>query len=309
MESFASFLFFLSFATYLTLGGVHLGAGIVGVFGDSTTRAIVGSTRRAGWELAQFSLLGLCGLLYFSFPGVFAVLSGPLVIPFMALLIFALLSGLSLVLSRHRITSLVLFRISAFGVPSALGLVVGAMVMGRIDVFSLGVYGYYFRPWLNTFCFTLSLFLVSFFWFLGANFFSPMLESLRKTAVGLSGVALSFGSLVFVVGELYGLELFASLFSRPVAFIPFLALGVIWVGFSVWVHRDDGQHWVRWLGAGAAGALTLGWEGLFFPVIVRLEGPEAITFESMQGGALGPALAVMGLLLSLFALRPLVKVS
>src|ERR1043166_7617853 len=166
----------VSFILYTLLGGADFGAGIVESFGGKREEVTVSKAMAPVWEANHVWLILAVVILFTGFPVVYASLSWVLHIPLMMVLLGIIMRGTAFTFRHydvhqgrsHKYYSF-LFHVSSFMTPIFLGMVLGAMILGRISFDGSGsFYDVFINPWLNWFCFTMGLFTAALFAYLAS---------------------------------------------------------------------------------------------------------------------------------------------
>src|ERR1051326_1385555 len=159
-------IFGVSLILYALLGGADFGAGIVETFAGGREERTISKAMAPVWEANHVWLILAVVILFTAFPIIYSSLSLVLHIPLMLVLLGIIFRGTAFTFrhydvggdSSHKYFT-VLFRISSFLTPLFLGIVLGAMILGRIT-FDLGegFYKVFMYPWLNMFCISVGIF-------------------------------------------------------------------------------------------------------------------------------------------------------
>ena len=131
----------VTFGLYTILGGADFGAGIIETFAGSKRAHAISKAMAPVWEANHVWLILAVVILFNAFPQIYATISVVLHIPLMIILVGIILRG-SAFTFRHYDTSDDLFHpmytrlfiVSSWITPLFLGITLGAMILGRIDL-------------------------------------------------------------------------------------------------------------------------------------------------------------------------------
>lgn len=301
-----------SFILYTLLGGADFGAGIVETFQGKGEELTISKAIAPVWEANHVWLILAIVILFTGFPLVYADLSFVLHIPLMMVLLGIIMRGTAFTFRHYDVTQgrthkyyTILFRISSFITPLFLGMVLGAMILGRITFDrSAGFYNVFMAPWLNIFCFAMGVFSATLFTYLASVFLvgESKMEKERLRYVSFSKRAMIgtivLGSLVFIAGGPEG-KLFAHDFLHSPASIVMLLLAtllcpVIWH----FLNKEKNKTLYLRIGAGVqVTAILIGWFAIQFPVLIKVKNDTALDFYNTQA----PAATLQQLLIALIA--------
>src|SRR5205085_8101114 len=128
-----------SFLLYTLLGGADFGAGIVEAFAGRREEVTISRAMAPVWEANHVWLILAVVILFTGFPTIYSSLSLVLHIPLMLVLLGIIIRGTAFTFRHYDIASdrphkyfTILFRISSFITLLFLGMVLGAMILGRI---------------------------------------------------------------------------------------------------------------------------------------------------------------------------------
>ena len=285
----------ISFILYTLLGGADFGAGIVETFAGSKGAKTISKAIAPVWEANHVWLILAIVILFSAFPEVYSTISTSLHIPLMIVLIGIVLRGSSFTFRHYDVTYdathkyyTLFFRISSFITPFFLGITLGAMIFGEINLDApASFYDGFIKPWLNLFCITMGLFSTSLFGYIAAVFMigEAGYPIEQKRYVRLSKmflvVTIASGVLVFIVAELQGhhlvTEFFKSRFSIAALSIVIFLTPLIYYLFN--------RPVIRYLRATVGIQVTLimlGWFAIQFPILVYEKNGTHLTFYNTQ---------------------------
>ena len=210
-----------SFLLYTLLGGADFGAGIVETFAGKREEVTISKAMAPVWEANHVWLILAVVILFTGFPLVYSSLSLVLHIPLMMVLLGIICRGSAFTFRHYDVVNdnshkyfTALFRISSFITPLFLGMVLGAMILGRITFDTTkSFYDVFISPWLNIFCISMGVFSTCLFAYISAIFLvgETRIDRERKMYVRFSKRAMLLtmltGLLVFVMSLTEGHDL------------------------------------------------------------------------------------------------------
>ena len=314
---------------YCLLGGADFGAGIIELTSrgenKNQIRKIVSESMAPIWEANHMWLIITVVILFNAFPPIYSQISISLYIPLILLLFGIILRGTAFTFrhydaikdSSQEVYSK-FFEISSLLVPFFFGLLIGALVSGRIFVNPESFFEGYIFPWLNAFSISIGIFIVSLFTFIAAVFLigDTDEENLKKVFIKKAKIANLFtvisGGLVFLSSAVFTDVGFAkNFFSRP-ASVGLIAAATVLLPF-LWKILEKGFTWQSRILAGAELLLILSaFYIVYFPTIVMIKDAENLTLMNSAASELtlsylGWAL-ILGSLIIFPALFYLIKV-
>lgn len=289
----------LSLFLYILFGGADFGAGILGCFLGKKEREaqeeLILHAMAPVWEANHIWLILAVVILFMGFPPVYAALSTLLYVPLTALLIGIVLRGCAFTFRYYDVLGKPYFRTYSrvFGFASIwcaffIGIIGGALILGRIGNSGTDYHSVFISPWLNPFCVSLGIFCIFLFTFVAAVFMvgeaqtKPLQKIFRRRA-GFSNVGLIMaGELVFYFGEHEGLGLITAFFDHAISRWSFIIAALLWIPFWYFLVRAKKGHTVvvRAIGVAIVALVMLGWYEMQYPIILRLSG-NPLTFQQM----------------------------
>ena len=308
-----------SFLLYTLLGGADFGAGIIETFAGKRETVTISKAIAPVWEANHVWLILAIVILFTGFPFVYSSLSTVLHIPLMIVLLGIIFRG-SAFTFRHYDVMLdkahkyytLLFRISSFITPIFLGIVLGAMILGRITFdTSQSFYTVFMAPWLNIFCISMGIFSASLFAYISAVFLvgETKIERERKMYVLFSKrfmlLTMVTGFMVFVTAEIEGHNLLREFFHSTPSIIMVVLASVLCPIIWYFLKRDKNKTVYLRIGMGVQVTLILaGWFFIQFPVLIKLQNGTQLTFFNTQAPEATLQQLVIALLVGLVLVIP-----
>lgn len=271
----------LSLLVYTLLGGADFGAGIIEIFSGKVTKKTITHAIAPVWEANHMWLILMVVILFMGFPLIYSQMSLYLHIPLLVLLIGIILRG-SAFTFRHYDAIVdgsqphysFIFKFSSVISSLFLGIITGALILGRIHPEPVSFYEGFIAPWLNGFCFMLGIFTCCLFAFLAAVYLigeaeTPAIrERFLRFARNANLATVIGGGLVFVFAEWNGLPL-ASMFLESAGALVAIILATISLPLLWWSLLKRQVILPRIL-AGFQTMMILGaWFWDQYPVILR----------------------------------------
>jgi len=284
IEIVATFLL-VSILLYCLLGGADFGAGILELFRGPSFREeqqeLIGHAIGPVWEANHMWLILAVVILFNGFPKAYATLTTTFHIPLTLMLIGVILRGCAFTFrhydavrdrSQHYYT--LTFMVSSLLTPLMLGVIAGALFLGRVPPLDGGFHESYISPWFNLFSFSVGIFACVLFAFLAAVYLvgEAWTEDLRKLfserARVINFVAVIAGSFVFLSAHIDGLKLTQAFISDPTALVCIALATLILIPLWMSLHRRD-LTVSRLLAGSQVALILLGWLKLQFPAFLQ----------------------------------------
>jgi cytochrome d ubiquinol oxidase subunit II len=299
----------LSLLMYCLFGGADFGAGILEAFtsrharekGERMTYKAIGPV----WEANHIWLILVVVILFAGFPRIYTEISVALHIPLTLMLLGIVLRGCfftfrhyDAIRDRSHDYYSRIFVFSSIGTSFFLGVIAGALSLGRITLSNSVTFSERFiDPWFNYFSFAVGLFACCIFAFLAAVYLMGETEEIRIRKVlwwqafRANLATVLAGGLVFVAAGLDGFDLIAGLLNHPFG-LACLVMATLSLPL-LWYTLNQGQVLLPRLLAGFQVAMVLlAWVFIQLPVVVQIQGGEALTLENTR--APEASLAVLG---------------
>lgn len=283
----------LSIVFYVLFGGADFGAGVLEILSGKGDRETIAHAIGPVWEANHVWLILVVVILFMAFPKVYAAMSVHLHIPLLLMLVGIVLRGTAFtymhydaIKDRSNNVYNWIFKISSVITPLFLGMIAGAVTLGRINPEASHFVEAFIAPWFNFFSFSVGLFTVTIFTFLAAVYLigetkdQTQRASFTKTAIYLNIAAVIIGIFVFITGEWEGLSLLNlflnSWFAILMIILATLLLPAIW-----WSLQNYKVIASRVLAAIQVVCILLAWFWVQYPSIInRQEGYSDLTFHN-----------------------------
>jgi len=242
------------------------------------------------WEANHMWLIIAVVVLFNAFPLVYTRLLVSLSIPLIIMLIGIILRGTAFTFrhydavkdSSQEIYSKV-FQYSSIIVPFFFGLVVGAIVSGKITQNPSSFYEGYVAPWLNLFSVSTGIFVTSLFSFIAAIFLisestdsDTLTEFVSKSKRAVIAAVVS-GLLVFGSSVMENVHFTERFFANPLSIV-LIILATVSLPV-LWKVLGNGLKWPSRFLAGAVLLFILGaFYAVYFPTLVILKDGKDLTF-------------------------------
>ena len=292
-------IFFLLVSVYLycLLGGADFGAGIVELTARGAskerTKNLVSESMAPIWEANHMWLVITVVILFNAFPAIYTRVSIALYIPLILLLIGIVLRGTAFTFRHYdaikddsqKVYSRI-FAYSSLMVTFFFGLVIGALISGKITVKPENFIEGYITPWLNIFSISVGIFLCTLFAFIASVYLigDSTHESIRKefiTKAKHATIAMVIsGGIVFTASFIEKVDLVTQFFSHPVSIALIIIATIILP--VLWITLGKGLIWFSRIIAGAQLLFILGgFYVIYFPTIVKIkDGTNLTLFNS-----------------------------
>lgn len=280
---------------YVLLGGADFGAGIVELVTGKRGMDIISKAIAPVWEANHIWLILAIVILFNGFPQVFTSVTTYLHIPLFIVLLGIVFRGSAFTFRYYDISNdNVLkhynrfFRISSLITPFFLGVVLGAIILGKIPENVDGTfYEIFIAPWLNLFTVTTGIFVTLLFGWLAAVY---LIGESRDDAsyITFSNTSRLFfmlliltGAGVFLMAEIYGLHFFKQFLESPIA-IGCIVLATVLIPY-LWksITRKDILK-LRLLAGIETVCIIAGWFAIQFPVMIYIKNGHHLTIWNSQ---------------------------
>ena len=287
------FFLALSLLLYTLLAGADFGAGILEIFSGRKDKTIyeemVNKALGPVWEANHIWIIIAVVILFNGFPEAYAKLSVIFHIPLMLMLLGIVFRGCAFSFRHydrpkdktHKYYSFI-FSASSVLTPAMFGMIIGALLLGRIAETPSSYYETYVAPWLNPFSFSVGVFVVLLFTFIasvymiGENQNQNWKKYFIHTAKIFQILTVVAGGVVFVLSRIDGPDVLGHYLSHPPS-LACLVLATVTLPL-LWRAMSRGFIWLARMCLGAQVTLILsGWFLYIFPTIIFSEA-HPITF-------------------------------
>ncbi len=301
---------------YTLFGGADFGAGILEIFTGKKGEAIISKALAPVWEANHVWLILVIVILFNAFPEVYASLSTALHIPLMIVLLGIVIRGTAFTFRHYDIEEddshrwyTFLFRFSSVLTPFFLGVILGAMILGRMNNdLSMGFHAVYIKPWMNWFCMSLGLFSCCLFCYIAAGFIfaeaaaQNLKASFDKEIKWTLIASILSGGLVFLSGYISKIPFVFDFIKNPLS-IGCILLSIGSIPFVLKAVKGKNFQFLRGLVAVQLVLIFVAWAVNQYPVFIQFKDGQQLTILNAHAGAstlkqMGIAL-VIGLLLIL----------
>jgi len=280
---------------YVLLGGADFGAGIVELVTGKRGIDIISKAIAPVWEANHIWLILAIVILFNGFPTVFTVLTTYLHIPLFIVLLGIVFRGSAFTFryydtvkdNTHKYYTR-FFRISSLITPFFLGVVLGAIILGKIPSEVKGsFYEIFIYSWLNFFTFTTGAFVTLLFGWLAAIYLIGEAND-DESYITFSNTSRLFfillvitGAAVFLMADVYGLHLLRQFLESPIA-IACVIIATIIIPFLWRSITQRNIFKLRLLAGIQTAAIISGWFAVQFPVMIFIEGGHNLTVWNSQ---------------------------
>lgn len=288
-------IFFLaSIFFYSLLGGADFGAGIVELFTSKLkkdfVKKLVTNAIAPVWEANHIWLIIAVVILFMGFPKVYAQISISLYIPLILVLIGIVFRGCAFTFRHYdafkdfsQNVYSKLFEWSSLFVVFIFGLIIGALVSGKISSSPESFFQAYLSPWMNFFSLSIGIFLCCLMAFIASVFLIGDTDNqternwLIKKAKTANILTIISGGFVFLSAYFESIELIARFFGSTFSIIS-IAAGTISIPF-LWFTLNRKSIWGSRIAAGAQLFFILSaFYAAYFPIIVKINNGNDLSF-------------------------------
>ena len=281
---------------YVLLGGADFGAGIIETFSGKKGIDILSKAIAPIWEANHVWVILAVVILFNGFPEVYTTITTYLHIPLLIVLLGIVLRGSAFTFRYYDVIRdrafnyyTFLFRASSFITPFFYGIILGAVMMGRISGTTTegSFYEVFIAPWFNWFCLTTGIFTTLLFGWLAAAYTTGEAKEDAERAIfvklfeRLMILLIISGIVVFVVAELYEVHFFYEFIKSPVS-IACVAIATILVPLLIISVRKKKATLSRILAGVQTACIITGWYAIQFPVMVYLSDKNNLTIYNSK---------------------------
>ncbi|SMO90387.1 cytochrome d ubiquinol oxidase subunit II [Fodinibius sediminis] len=285
------FFLALSMVFYVLFAGADFGAGALELISGRQDRETIAHAISPVWEANHVWLILVVVILFMGFPKIYAAMSLYLHIPLLLMLVGIILRGTAFTFMHYDAiqdgsdrTYNAIFKFSSMWTPLFLGIIIGALVLGRINPDAATFFEAYLASWLNLFSFAVGLFCLVLFTFLAAVYLIGETTDIEqrsafiRVAWQLNGASVISGGLVFAAAQWNGLPLWRDFMQSPVALMAVIFAAVLLPLLWRSLHYAR-VAWSRILAATQVVMILLAWFWVQYPVVVKMKNEDqALTF-------------------------------
>lgn len=284
----------ISLLLYVLLGGADFGAGIIEMVVGKKGAGTVSKAIAPVWEANHIWIILAVVILFNGFPRAYTIMSTYLHIPLLLALIGIIIRGAAFSFRYYDITGGNIynyyswfFRVSSILTPFFLGIILGAMIMGRIPSSTDGSFSEIFiKPWLNIFTICSGIFLTFLFGWLASVYLigeakDEMFGVFSKTSYVFMGLLVISGGLVFLTAELVGIGFLSKFLDSPLS-IGCVITATILIPFLIKSISGRKVLWTRLIAGAITACILVGWFSVQFPVLIYRSGGDHLTIWNSQ---------------------------
>jgi cytochrome d ubiquinol oxidase subunit II len=317
MTDIVVFVLAVSLLLYVLLGGADFGAGIVEIFTGKKGSDVISKAIAPIWEANHVWLILVIVILFNGFPQVYSNLTTYLHIPLFIILIGIIFRGTAFIFRYYdtkqdniSIYYTVLFRLSSLLTPFFFGIVLGAIILGKIPNTSNGsFYKLFISPWFNLFAVSTGIFVTFLFAWLASVYLTveakdeKTFQTFVKTSRNFFIVLVLSGIAVFLMAEIDELHFFKkfmhSAISLSCVIVATITIPIIWRNIKLRKRFQTGL----WTGIQTA-CIILGWFAIQFPVMLLFADGSHLTISNSQAPERTMTLLVYALIVGIFIIFP-----
>lgn len=326
MLAVTTFFLLVAILLYVLLGGADFGAGIVELFTPrkhrSTTENIVYKAIGPVWEANHMWLIIIIVILFVAFPKAYTDISTYLHWPMLLMLLGIVARGTTFAFRHYdaiqdgaQARYSLLFRWSSLVTPLFLGILAGAVILGRMETQPADFYHGFIRPWAHIFPMSVGLFFCAITALLAAAFLvgevavGPEQQYFAKVAQRWNLAAVLLGTVSLGLGYVYAPHVFRGLLTSPLYLVLMTGATVCLLQLFRALRLGQVQAARIWV-SGEVVCILTGWLAHQFPALYYLNGNQPQSLYALAApeatlSAIGIAL-IVGAVLFLPALGYLV---
>jgi cytochrome d ubiquinol oxidase subunit II len=273
-----------SLTLYALLGGADFGGGVWDLFASGerkkAQRELIADAIGPIWEANHVWLILVIVLLFSCFPVAFAAISTALHIPLVLMLAGIVLRGSAFTFRHYDNKADTVqrrwgrvFSIASLITPILLGVTVGAISSGRIQLNDGVVMTGFVRPWFAPFPFAVGLFALALFAFLAAVYLTveaqdeQLREDFRRRAL-ISAVAVGVMALIVFLLSSSGAPVIRQDLSQSAWTWPLQIATAVSAVAAIWFLWTRKFHLARLAAAAQVTLILWGWGAASFPHLV-----------------------------------------
>jgi cytochrome d ubiquinol oxidase subunit II len=306
----------ISLLLYVLLGGADFGAGIVEMIVGKKSSRIVSKAIAPVWEANHIWLILAVVILFNGFPLAYTTITTYLHIPLLLAMIGIIIRGAAFSFRYYDVVEGHVqnyyswsFRLSSLMTPFFLGIVLGAIILGRIPVNPSGSFNDIFiSPWLNGFAISTGIFMILLFGWIASVYLigesdDESFPVFRRTSLILFIAVILCGGVVFLMAHHWGVHLFSG-FLHSVISISCIVVATLLVPV-MWISINRKKALLTRIIAGAITACILaGWFAVQFPVLVNRRDGAHLTIWNTQAPSVTMYYLLAALVVGIFIIFP-----
>lgn len=310
----------VSLYLYCLLGGADFGAGIVELFTQKNEkeriRKVTSEAMAPIWEANHMWLVICVVILFNAFPNIYSRVSMSLYIPLILLLVGIVLRGSAFTFRHYdaikdgsQTVYSKIFEYSSFIVTFFFGLVIGALVSGKIIANPENFVEGYITPWFNIFSISMGIFVCTLFSFIASVYLigdstkDEDKEIFIKKAKSSTIFMVAAGALVFATTFIEDVDLARRFFTHPVS-IALIIIATLTLPL-LWKNLNRGSTWTSRILAGAQLLFILGgFYAIFFPTVVTLKNSASLTLYNSAAPEITLSYLAWALIIGSFIIFP-----
>ncbi len=294
-------LTFLALSVYLycLLGGADFGVGVHELFVSKKKKRqheeVVRVAMGPVWEANHMWIIITIVILFVGFPRVYAEVSTYLHIPITLMLVGIIMRGCAFSFRHYdavedgsRKYYSLIFSLSSILTPITFGMIVGALMLGKINPEGLDYYSVYVAPWLNLFTLATGFFILSIFTFIASIFMigEETIGDLKKSYIRRAKIVhlimIAMGGLVFLTAQMEGFPLAIQFLKNPIA-LTSVALATI-SHFLLWKWLASAKAWpLRFVAGFQLLMVVTAWMEFSFPNAITYADGSVLSFLAEAG--------------------------
>jgi cytochrome bd ubiquinol oxidase subunit II len=293
---------------YCLLGGADFGAGILELTASKNSKdrvkKMITDAIAPIWEANHMWLIIVVVILFNAFPLIYTSVSIALYIPLILLLLGIVFRGTAFtfrhydaIKDKSQDVYTRIFAYSSLMVTFFFGLIIGAVVSGKILNNPSDFFEGYIYPWFNLFSISVGLFLCALFAFIASVYLISEFtdDQTRKEFFNKSKLAnfaaMIMGGLVFISSYIEEVGFTERFFTNPISLI--LIISATAAVPLLWMFLNKKKTWLSRLTAGAQLLFILGaFYAVYFPSIVVIGDGEDLSL--LNAAAPDSTLAYLG---------------
>lgn len=288
MDTVILLFLFVSLILYVMLGGADFGAGIVELFTGKNHKKTISSAIAPIWEANHVWLILVIVILFVVYPRVYTTVTTYLHIPLLVVLLGIIFRGVAFSF-RHYDTRedkvhdyyTWFFTMGSIITPIFLGIVLGAINLGKIQIHSNNFVEAYISPWFNWYSLAVGIMISSLFAYISSIYLIGEAENKKEREnfikVAKSSFIVTFisGMLVFFAAQLYEVSMIEDFLAHPTTMVT-LIIATLLIPL-IWVNLRKGNMFLRLTVGFQVVLIITGWIFFQFPDMVRIADGKDLT--------------------------------